>query len=285
VKVLVTGAGGALGREVVRAFAADHEVLALDRGALDVSDRDCVLQTVCSTQPDVVVHLAAWTDVDGCEGDADHAWAVNALGTRHVSEGAAFVGSRLCYVSTDYVFDGLLERPYTEWDLAEPLSVYGQSKRGGELEAASLLGASATIVRTSWLCGREGPNFVKTMLRRAQAAEAVKVVDDQHGCPTFTDDLASVIRTLAVGRRPGLFHATNQGVTTWFHFARDVFAIAGADPDLVSPITSAELDPPRAAPRPANSVLDNTALRLSGLAVPADHHEPLERLVKELMTL
>jgi dTDP-4-dehydrorhamnose reductase len=146
----------------------------------------------------------------------------------------------------------------------------------------SLLGAEATIVRTSWLCGRVGRNFVKTMLGRATAGAPVSVVDDQHGCPTFTDDLAAMIRALVVSHRPGLFHITNQGATTWYRLACDTYRLAGADRGLVRPIDTASLDPPRPAPRPASSVLDNAALRLSGVTLLPDHHEPLERLVKEL---
>jgi dTDP-4-dehydrorhamnose reductase len=137
-------------------------------------------------------------------------------------------------------------------------------------------------VRTSWVCGRHGRNFVKTILGRAMEGHLLTVVDDQHGCPTFTEDLAGAIRRLAVARLPGTFHVTNQGPTTWYGFARDVVATAGLDTGLVSPISTAQMQPPRPAPRPAYSVLDNAALRLSGIPLLADYHEPLERLVKEL---
>lgn len=280
-RVLVTGAGGQLGREVVAAFAAAgprHDVLACPREALDVGDRDACMQVIGTFAPDAVVHAAAWTDVDGCETGPDRAWRVNALGTRHVAEAARLVGARVCYVSTDYVFDGTADRPYHEWDDTNPLSVYGRSKRAGE----SALGPDDTIVRTSWVCGRHGRNFVKTVLGRVGAGQEMRVVADQHGCPTFADDLAGMLYQFVVGRRSGLFHVTNQGPTTWYRFAADIAAAAGVDPGLVTPITTAELDPPRAAPRPANSVLDNAALRLCGLPLLDDHHVPLERLVKEL---
>ena len=138
-------------------------------------------------------------------------------------------------------------------------------------------------MRTSWVCGRHGRNFVKTILVRAVDGHALTVVDDQHGCPAFTEDLAAMIRRLAVARLPGTFHVTNQGPTTWYGFARDIVAAAGLDTGLVSPITTPEMQPPRPAPRPAYSVLDNAALRLSGIPLLPDHHEPLERLVKELL--
>jgi dTDP-4-dehydrorhamnose reductase len=279
--VLITGAGGQLGRDLVTAFDG-WDVIAADHTRLDVGDRDAALGAITSLAPDVVVHAAAWTAVDACEADPDRAWRVNALGGRHVADACRRVGAHLCAVSTDYVFDGTSPVPYREWDAVNPLSVYGRSKLGGEREILGL-SPGACVVRTSWVCGAGGHNFVKTMLGLAAKSGNVTVVDDQHGCPTFTPDLAGLIRTLAVARLPGVFHATNQGATTWYELARAVFALAGADPDRVVPIATAELDPPRPAPRPANSVLDNAALRLSGIPMLADHREPLERLVKELV--
>jgi dTDP-4-dehydrorhamnose reductase len=159
--------------------------------------------------------------------------------------------------------------------------MYGRSKWGGEQEITRLL-PGATIARTSWVCGLHGANMVKTILRLAAGGTALRFVDDQHGCPTFTEDLASMLIKLGIGRRSGLFHVTNQGPTTWFGFARDVLSAAGLDPSIVEPVSTADLDPPRPAPRPANSVLDNAALRVSGIPLLADYHEPLERTVKVL---
>lgn len=275
--VLVTGAGGQLGRELVERFGTDH-VVACDRSALDVTNRDQVRTVVTSTRPDAVVHAGAWTHVDGCEGDPDRAHQVNSLGTRHVAEAARLVGARVCYVSTDYVFDGEAGRPYHEWDRPNPLSVYGRSKLGGETE----LGPDDTVVRTSWVCGRHGRNFVKTVLERARAGERLRVVDDQHGCPTFADDLAAMIRRLVVDRAPGTYHVTNQGPVTWYGFAREILAAGGLSPEAVEPITTEEMDPPRPAPRPRYAVLDNAALRLGGVALLADFREPLARLVATL---
>ena len=277
-RILITGAEGQLGRELVAAFPG-HEVVATERSTLDVEDRDSVLAAMVGVRPDAVVHAAAWTDVDGCELEPHRALRINALGTRHVAHGARLVGARLCYVSTDYVFAGDAERPYTEWDMTGPISSYGRSKLGGEQE----LDPGSTIVRTSWLCGRHGRNFVKTMLGLAVQRDELEVVDDQHGCPTFAGDLAGAIATLVLERLPGTFHVTNQGQTTWFELARETLAAAGHDPAKVRPVGSAELRPPRPAPRPAWSVLDNAALRLSDLPLLADYHEPLQRLVKELV--
>jgi len=280
VRILATGGAGQLGRELPGAFAG-HELVAPPRGSLDVEDRDSVLQCLTAVQPDAVVHAAAYTDVDGCELDPDRAHRANALGTRHVAEGARLVGARVCYISTDYVFPGDAARPYTEWDATGPLSAYGRSKLGGERE----LDPGSTVVRTSWVCGRHGRNFVRTILRALvnTGPEGLTVVDDQHGCPTFAADLAGAVARLVVGRLPGTFHVTNQGATTWFGFARDIAAAAGLDPGVVHPIPTSRLDPPRAAPRPAWSVLDNAALRLTGLPLLDDYHEPLDRLVKELL--
>ena len=224
-RVLVTGAAGQIGREVVEACAGD-DVIAADHAALDVGDRDAVLQTITSIAPDVVVHAGAWTAVDACERDPDRAFRVNALGTRYVAEGARRVGAWVCYLSTDYVFDGTKPEPYVEWDAPSPVSVYGRSKLGGEWE---LDGASATIVRTSWVCGRHGNNMVKTILRLAGEHEKLAFVDDQRGQPSFADDLAPMIRRLAVERRPGVFHVTNQGAVSWFEFARTVLEVAGLE--------------------------------------------------------
>ena len=276
-KVLLTGAGGQLGRELVEALS-EHKVVATHHAGLDVTDRDAVLQAVTGTGPDVVVHAAAWTDVDGCQRDPDRAWEVNALGTRHVAEGARLAGARVCYLSTDYVFPGDTDRPYTEWDATGPRSVYGRSKLGGEQELAP----GDTVVRTSWLCGRHGRNFVKTILRLALEQEEVPVVDDQHGCPTLADDLAAMVNRLVTLRLPGTFHVTNQGRTTWYGLACEAVVAAGFDPGRLRPVATRDLDPPRPAPRPAWSVLDNAALRLSGLPLLPHYRESLERLVKEV---
>jgi dTDP-4-dehydrorhamnose reductase len=281
-RVLVTGATGQLGRDLVRVCeTAGDEVIAADRTRLDVTDRDAVLGSVLATRPDVVVHCAAWTAVDLCESDPVRAFTDNALAVRWVAEAARRSDAHLVHISTDYVFDGDQAEPYTEWDEPAPRSVYGRSKLAGEREAVAGV-AGATVVRTSWLSGEHGPNMVKTVLRLARTTPVLSFVDDQRGQPTFTADLAPVVRRLAVDRRPGLYHVTNQGAVSWYEFAAAVLAAAGDDPDRVKPITTAELDPPRPAPRPANSVLDNAALRSAGLPLLADFHAPLATLVQAL---
>lgn len=280
-RILVTGAGGQLGTDLVR-LGGRHEMIATTSATLDVGDRDMVLAAITSTSPDLIVHAAAWTAVDACESDPERAFRVNAFGCRNVAEGARLTGAHLVAVSTDYVFDGSQREPYVEWDATGPLSVYGRSKLAGEQEVLAAL-PGATIARTAWVCGAHGTNMVKTILRLASGDGTLRFVDDQRGCPTFTEDLAGMLLRLGIGRRPGVFHVTNQGATTWYRFARDVLAAAGHDPNRVSPISTAELDPPRPAPRPANSVLDNAALRMSGIPLLPDHHEPLERTVKVLL--
>jgi dTDP-4-dehydrorhamnose reductase len=234
---------------------------------------------VTSTHPDAVVHPGAWTAVDACETDPERAFLVNGLGTRHVAEAARRVGAPVLYVSTDYVFDGSKSEPYVEWDEPNPTSVYGRSKLAGERE----LDPGSTIVRTSWVCGFHGANMVKTILRLATEHEVLTFVDDQRGHPTFADDLAGMIKRLVIDRRPGIFHVTNQGAVSWFEFARAVLEAAGLDPGRVKPIATSDLQPPRPAPRPPNSVLDNAALRLSGVERLPDFREPLGRLVRRLV--
>jgi dTDP-4-dehydrorhamnose reductase len=279
--VLVTGAGGQLGTDLLVAFAEKGwQTIGVSHSELDVTDRDAVLATVAvELRPDAVVNAAAWTDVDGCEHDHDRAWAANAMAVRHLAEACAVVGAHLCHISTDYVFDGTKPEPYTEWDVPNPQSVYGRSKLGGEREVR----AGHTVVRTSWLMGTSGHNVARTALRLAADADrSLAFVDDQRGCPTFTFDLAPMVERLVSDRRPGLFHVTNQEATTWFGLVQALLTEAGHDPGRVHSITSAELDPPRPAPRPASSVLDNAALRASGLVLLPSWRESLPALVSSL---
>jgi dTDP-4-dehydrorhamnose reductase len=255
-----------------------HEVLGLDLPDHDLTDRDHVLGVITSWRPEAIIHGAAMTAVDLCETEVELAHRVNCLATRFVADGARRVGAHVVYVSTDYVFDGTKDGPYVEWDRPNPQSVYGRTKLGGETE----IDPGWAIARTSWVCGEHGQNMVKTLLRLAAGDGQVRFVDDQVGRPTFTIDLAPMVARLAVERVPGVFHTTNQGEVSWYEFAREVFAAAGADPDRVSPITTDQLDPPRPAPRPANSVLDDLAWRGHGFAPSRDFREPLAELVHAL---
>jgi dTDP-4-dehydrorhamnose reductase len=281
VRVLITGASGQLGQELLRTCtAAGDEVLACDRAALDLTDRDAVYQAITGARPDVVLHAGAWTEVDACEGDPERAFLTNAMATEWVADACRRAGSHLVYVSTDYVFDGMSGEPYREWDEPNPLSVYGRSKLAGE-RAVVAQAPGSTIVRTGWVCGAHGHNMVTTVLGLLDRAD-LAFVDDQRGCPTFTADLAPAIRRLAATRRVGVHHVTNQGETTWYGFVRDILELTGNDPAVVRPIATADLDPPRPAPRPASAVLDNVALRLGGLPLLPHYRESLERLLREL---
>ncbi len=205
-RVLVTGASGQVGSELTELLgaASQHDVLALGHSELDISDRERTLQVAGEWEPEVIINPAAFTAVDACESNVDRAFSVNALGPRNLAEGARLVGAHMVHVSTDYVFDGTSPSPYLEWDHPNPLSVYGRSKLAGEREVLSLL-PGAAVARSSWICGRYGPNMVKTVLRLAGEPGPLRFVDDQRGCPTFADDLATMLVQLAVSRARGFF--------------------------------------------------------------------------------
>lgn len=281
-RILVTGSNGQLGTELMRlADAQSHQqVVGLDLPEHDLTDRDHVLSVITQWSPDVVIHAAAFTAVDLCEAEPQTAYAVNCGATRFVADGARQAGAHVVYVSTDYVFDGSKATPYVEWDRPSPESVYGATKLGGEME----IDPGWTIARTSWVCSAHGNNMVKTLLRLAAERETVSFVDDQRGHPTFASDLAAMLWRLGVERIPGVFHTTNQGAVSWYEFAREVFQAAGHDPGRVQPISTADLDPPRPAKRPANSVLDNLAWRLHGFDPSRDFREPLSEVVSSLST-
>ena len=280
VKILVTGAAGQLGRELVDvATGAGHDVFAASRAELDVTKPEVVRAAVLREQPAVIVHAAAWTAVDACESDHEKAMLHNGAATRFVVDAAREVGARVIYISTDYVFDGTKPTPYVEADVPNPQSVYGVSKLAGERAVDTSID---TVVRISWVCGFHGANMVKTILRIAAQQDTLTFVDDQVGCPTFADDAAAMITRLATEARPGIWHVTNQGAVSWYEFTREVLRAAGHDPARVKPVRTRDLVPARPAPRPANSVLDNAALRTAGISLLDDFRVPLARLVSRL---
>ena len=281
-KVLVTGAAGQLGTDLVGHLRArDVDVHGVDRGALDITDADAVSQMLADIDPDVVVNCAAFTAVDRCETEVDHATAVNTRAVRSVARACAASGARLIHLSTDYVFDGTLDRPYREDDATNPQSVYGRTKLAGETAAFEELDDHATVVRTSWVCGAHGDNVVQLVLRLAAQDAPLAFVDDQRGCPTFTTDLSAALVTLAAEPVGGVVHLTNSGVVSWYEFVREILEASGHDPDRVRPIATSELRPPRPAPRPANSALDNARWAALGFAPLRDFREPLRELVAE----
>lgn len=277
-RVVVTGTNGQVGREVVAALERGGHNVVRWGGGFDVSARHRILEQMRSEHPDAVVHTAAWTDVDGCERDRERAHRSNGLGTRNVMDAARDVGAYVVYLSTDYVFDGEKEAPYVEADLPHPLSVYGASKLAGEQS----IDADSAIVRTSWVVSARRTNMLKTVLRLHDEAAPLRFVTDQRGHPTIASDLARMLCDFVEHSYPGIWHVTNQGAVSWYEFARAVIEAAGDDPTRVEPITTAELDPPRAARRPKNSVLDNRRLRETGIEPLPDFRESLRPLVVRL---
>jgi len=253
-RILVTGAAGMLGLDTVTAgTAAGHELIALARAQLDVSDPDSVTAAVAEIAPDAIINCAAYTNVDGAEADPDGAASVNATAPGLLGAAAAQVGAFIVHVSTDYVFAGdKTTGPYLESDPTGPRSVYGSTKLLGERALALAAPDRHTIVRTSWLFGTGGACFPQTMLRVAKERDTLTVVDDQVGCPTFTGHLAPALVALADGRLPGVLHLAAAGDCSWFDFATEIFRQAGVAV-TVNPCTTDEF--PRPARRPAYSVL------------------------------
>lgn len=283
-RVLLTGAGGQLGTDVSIAASTrgDVELIALDRATLDITDAEAVESAIASTQPEAVLHAAAFTAVDLCETERDRAHAVNVDGTRNVAEAAERANARMLFVSTDYVFDGAKPNPYIETDPTNPASVYGTTKALAESVVAETLGDRAATVRTSWVCGRHGSNMVKTILRVAESHETLTFVDDQIGKPTFTHDLAAALLDLVAIDVSGVMHVTNEGEASWYDFCGDVLEAAGLDRGRVQPCATHELQPPRPAPRPANSILANTRFEAMGLSLLRNYREPLEEVIRDL---
>jgi dTDP-4-dehydrorhamnose reductase len=280
-KLFVTGAGGQLGHELVEAIhAAGHEPIATTHAQLDITDEEAVRIAIGSAKPDVVIHAAAWTAVDACEGDIEKAMLVNGTASKYVADAAHAVGARVVYISTDYVFDGSKPTPYNEDDVPNPQSAYGASKLAGE----QAMSEQDAIVRISWVCGFHGANMVKTILKLGATMSELKFVDDQIGNPTFADDAAKAIVNIATSGLGGVWHVTNQGVVSWYEFAREVLLTAGMDAAKVKPIATSDLQPPRPAKRPANSVLHNGRMIAEGMALLPDFREPLARLVRRLQT-
>lgn len=249
---VVTGGTGMLGTDLAAlAREAGHDVSALGSSDCDIRDLDAVRAAVAGA--DVVVNAAAYTAVDAAEDDEPAAFALNAVGARNVARAAREVGARMVQISTDYVFDGQGEGPYSTDAAQAPRSAYGRTKAAGEW-AVLAEEPNALVVRTAWLYGAHGPNFVATMLRLAETNDTLDVVDDQHGQPTWTTDLARYVLALVAQDAPGGYHhGTSAGATTWYEFTREIFRLRGLDPERVRPTTSAAFVRP--APRPANSVL------------------------------
>jgi dTDP-4-dehydrorhamnose reductase len=263
-----------LGRDLAAHLGARHQVVGADLPEVDITDLHLVQRAFDSAKLDAVIHTAAFTAVDDCEHRPDLAFQVNAQGTRNVAVACREASLPMLYLSTDYVFDGQKPAPYTEDDLPDPLNVYGRSKLQGESHVQELLPA-AWIVRTSWLFGPLGKNFVRTILQRAQQGESLRVVDDQVGAPTYTMDLAEKLEQIVMRGNPGVYHVTNRGYCSWFEFAQEILRQAGlSHVPLFAIPTSASGRP---ALRPRNSRLADKRLESEGLGLLPPWQDALTR--------
>jgi dTDP-4-dehydrorhamnose reductase len=276
-KWLVAGAGGMLGRDLVAVLRdRGEDVTGLDRSELDVTDEAAVRGALYRHRPAVVVNCAAWTAVDDAEAHEDEALLVNGQGAENIATACAASGAVLAHVSTDYVFGGDGRRPYAEDDRPGPRTAYGRTKLAGEQAVLRLLPGNGYVVRTAWLYGAHGPNFVTAMIRLARERPTVDVVADQRGQPTWTIDVADQIIALTrSGAGAGAYHATSSGETTWFGLAQEIFRSLGADPGRVRPTTTAAY--PRPAPRPFYSVLSHDRHASAGIPPIADWQVALRR--------
>ena len=271
--ILVVGNKGMLGQELMGVFGAAAR--GVDVGEIDITDLESVQRVLVTLKPRVVINAAAYTNVDGCETDAELAMQVNGEGVAHLAMVSKEIDAKLVHVSSDYVFDGKKGSPYLEDDLPGPLSVYGESKLAGEMNA--WFDPDHLIVRTQWLFGHGGNNFVETMLRLAGERKELSVVDDQIGSPTWTYDLALAIRALIDKDCRGTYHAANAGFVSWNGFAKEIFRLSGLDV-VVNPMTTAELGRPAA--RPLYSTLDCGKLAQDTGFLPQPWQEALKRYLE-----
>ncbi len=274
--LLITGANGQLGKETTNQAKKEYKVTALGKEELDITNLKHVKKTIEELKPDVIIHAAAYTEVVQSEVETTKAFNVNGLGASYVAHAASKIGAKHVYISTDYVFDGKKMGPYQIDDEPNPLNVYGKSKLFGEKLVREST-ENYAIVRTSWLYGHEGKNFVKTMLRLAKKRKPINVVSDQIGSPTYTKDLASILLQL-IEKQNGIYHVSNSGACSWYEFARKIFEFAGYNPDLVQPTTSVDFG---SISRPSYSVLGNDQLVKIGLERPRHWEEALKEFIRE----
>jgi dTDP-4-dehydrorhamnose reductase len=277
-KIMIIGSEGMLGHDLVDVLSAEHDISTTTIDTLDITDIDKTIETVKKNSPDVLIHAAAFTDVDGSESNPDLAYKVNAIGTRNVAVACREAGCAMVYICTDYVFDGLKGSSYYEYDQTNPLSVYGKTKHLGEIYIRDLLN-KFYIVRTSWLYGFHGPNFITTMLNLAKTNDTISVVNDQIGSPTYTMDLAHAIGDLIKKPTYGVYHITNSEYCSWYEFAMEIFDIAKIEVNL-KPVTTEEFH--SAAPRPKYSVLENYNWKLEGFSEIQSYKKALRDYMKLL---
>jgi dTDP-4-dehydrorhamnose reductase len=274
-RVLITGANGQLGKALQRTLSGQDLILK-DLPDFDLTNPACE-EEIAGAKPDIILHAGAYTNVDQAERDPQQAHAVNAQGTMRVAQAAKTLKARLIYVSTDYVFDGMKASPYHEQDHPHPLNQYGLSKHGGE-QAVLTLCPNGLVVRTAWLFGHDGQNFVKTIMRLAEERPVLEIVADQRGCPTYADDLARALQQLAISNLHGICHVTNTGDCSWYEFAQAIVSRTEGKP-VVRPITTAQAARP--AKRPAYSVLSNDRFSSHYSALP-DWRDALSRFMKRV---
>ncbi|HDR7781238.1 dTDP-4-dehydrorhamnose reductase [Bacillus wiedmannii] len=278
-KVLVTGAKGQLGQDILCLLENQPwEVFGFGREELDITNEEKVREKVLSIKPDIIIHTAAYTQVDQAESDEETAFKVNAEGTKYLAQAAEAAKAKFCYVSTDYVFDGTKNEPYKVDDQTNPQTVYGRSKLVGEQYTQKYCSTSY-IVRTSWVFGLYGNNFVKTMLRLAEEKNELGVVHDQVGSPTYTADLASFIINLVQSDKYGIYHGSNSGVCSWYEFAKEIFEQSNIE-IVVNPLTTEDF--PRPAARPKYSVLNKEMVEDNGFESFQDWKEALKDFLKKL---
>jgi len=269
--ILITGSTGQLGQELKKIL--DDELITPTHQQLDITDPNSI-NRIKELNPKIIIHTAAYTDVDGCEKHQALAWKVNSNGTRNISLAANELSSKLFYISTDYVFDGMKNEPYLEDDEPNPLNIYGKSKLSGENFVKDVC-SRFFIIRTSWLYGKTGKNFINTVISLAKANEEIRVVNDQIGCPTYAKDLAYNIKKLIPYEAHGIYHASGEGECSWYDFALQIVRMNGIDIKVV-PITSSEISRP--APRPPYSVLRNSRLGELGITM-----RPWQEALKEFL--
>lgn len=279
-KVLVTGVKGQLGYDVMTELAKRNiEAIGVDIDEMDITDKISVEKVIGEAAPDVVVHCAAYTAVDAAEDNEALCRRVNADGTRNIAEVCKKLDCKMVYISTDYVFDGQGTRPWEPDDERHPLNVYGQTKYEGELAVQENL-SKYFIVRIAWVFGKNGKNFVKTMLKLAETHDKLTVVNDQFGSPTYTYDLARLLVDMIQTDKYGIYHATNEGICTWYEFACEIFRQAGVKIE-VTPVPASEY--PAKAKRPENSRLDKSKLTENGFERLPSWQDALRRYIKEIL--
>lgn len=279
-KVLVTGVKGQLGYDVMAELAKRNiEAIGVDIDEMDITDKISVEKVIGEAAPDVVVHCAAYTAVDAAEDNEALCRRVNAGGTRNIAEVCKKLDCKMVYISTDYVFDGQGTRPWEPDDERHPLNVYGQTKYEGELAVQENL-SKYFIVRIAWVFGKNGKNFVKTMLKLAETHDKLTVVNDQFGSPTYTYDLARLLVDMIQTDKYGIYHATNEGICTWYEFACEIFRQAGVKIE-VTPVPASEY--PAKAKRPENSCLDKSKLTENGFERLPSWQDALRRYLKEIL--